>query len=108
MSSQLIRALDATRATQAPGSGGRAIIISINQNTLEPREITLTQYDLMDLHRVARKWQRALGDDVILLSRSEWEILIESWMNQADLSSPVTQKNIQRTRSGWQAQASKI
>ena len=104
MSSQLIRSLDMTRAMQAPG--GKAIIVTINRHTLEPREMVLTQYDLMDLDRVARKWQQALKDDVILLTRPEWEILIESWMNQADLSRPGAQKNNQRKRSGWQAQAS--
>jgi len=106
MRNHLIRALDATRATQVPGSGGKAIAVTINQNTLEPRQIILTQYDLLDLHRVARKWQKALEGDVILLTKAEWEIVIDSWRNQADLSSPATQKNDQRTKTGWQAHAS--
>lgn len=105
-SSQLIRAMDMTRAR--PGPGGKTIEVCISPGTLEPQVLVLTQYDLMDLHRIARKWQRVLGDTVILLTKEEWEILLTKWQNEChSFNTAARQREDHREDTSRQAIAGK-
>lgn len=107
-SSQLTVAMGMTRAR--PGPGGKTIEVCIFPGTLEPRGLTLTQYDLMDLHRVARKWQQALGDNVILLTKMEWEALLEAWQNECHSFNIAARQREDHGNnpSGWLTRASEI
>lgn len=106
-SAALTKALHISRARPAPG--GRAIEVVIYPTSLEPRVLVISQYDLMDLNRIARKWQRVLGEETILLARWEWETLLEAWQNQTHgFNNQATKKEDQNKGNGWQAQASEI